>query len=195
MQVNLHRKTIDQQLNNALQTKGVDGSVFRWYLALQIDDISQYHAEKSDGREDELPYPSINLPSAPKASLYAQNKHYEQYQYHKDGIASCKNPALGIQLINCINPHSLHWSKHELPISEEVIQNCPLHTQRTQSMLNGDADATISNPNAEDHIRWVNEGREQTQDNNMSLNPPNMPSSFFVDSTLENTAKAASMIL
>ena len=69
MQVNLYQKNIDQHLSSALEKGGTNGSGFKWYLATQVYDVALYHPKNSDECEGLLPYPSINLPTAPKAIL------------------------------------------------------------------------------------------------------------------------------
>lgn len=189
MQVNLQRKTIDQQLNTSLHIAGAGGSVFQWYLALQIDDITQYHAEKETESEDSFPYPSINLPSAPKPSLYAQDKHYQ----HQNSLVLCKKPALNIHLMNCMHPNSLHWLKHEQPILNEIIENSPLHTQQAHAMQKREAET------AEINTIGVSDTFQSNTKNEVSVNMPSnmnrMPTNTFVDTTLENTASALNIVL
>jgi hypothetical protein len=194
MQVNFHAKTIDQQLSRALQTNGADGPFFQWYLALHIADITQYNAKTNEMFEDKLPYPSIEFPSAPKASLYAQKIHYEQYQLQSQALQHSKQPALTIQLSNCMHPHSLHWSNEEETIPTEIFENCPLHTQRAHLMQKGDAKTPVLGSNSQDDANLSNQWNNAGLDINNQTDFTTLPTDFFVDTTLENTATAAKMV-
>lgn len=181
MQVNLNKRTIDHHLSAALEKGGGNGPVFKWYLAMQIHDIT-HHLENDIESEDFLPYPRIKLPTAPKSNFYPQEKDYEEYHSSPHGLSTCKNPTLNIHLMNCIKPQCLHWSQYEQIIATEIIENSPLHTQqfhRQNPLVNGDV-------NADFDIVQVNK--------NEGVNTAsNMPTNMFVDNTLDNTAKAVKM--
>lgn len=184
MQINLHTKTIDHHLRSALEEGGTNGSVFKWYLAMQGNDARTYHPEKYAESEGLLPYPGINLPTAPKSNFYAHEKDYAECHVSQGGLSRCKNPSLNIQLRNCMKPQSLHWAKHEQMITAEVIENCPLHTQQTYR---------------KNHLAEQNVSADfdigQSFKSEVSNAASNLPTNIFVDTTVENTAKAVEMIL
>lgn len=182
MHVNLHKKNIDQHLSSALEKGGTNGSVFKWYLATQVNDVTSYHPKKSDESEGLLPYPSINLPTAPKANFYAQDRDYEEYFKLQEGLSRCKHPGVRIHFINCLRPQCLNYLRHEQLISHEIIVNSPLHTQQ----IHGNQLLQSHNSNEDSDINQPN----KSQVTNTNLH---MPSNLFVDATLENMAKSVDM--
>lgn len=182
MQVNLHKKSIDQHLSNALEKGGTNGSVFKWYLATQVNDVTSYHPKKWDESEGLLPYPSINLPTAPKASFYAQDTDYKESCQQQEKLSNYKHPAIPIHFMNCLKPQCLHYLRQEQLISHEIIDNSPLHIQQ----MYGKKPLPSYNSNEDLDINSTNINYETCANQKM-------PSNMFVDSTLENMAKSADM--
>lgn len=186
MQITLLTNSIDKQLSNAIQTAGTSGSEFHWYLALLVDDITHYHAKNNELIENELPYPSIDLPSTPKVSLYAKEQHYQQCVRQAESIHSSKQPVLQIQLANCLLPQSLHWAKEEQIFSQDIIENCPAHVQKAFM-----DHKTNSEPYAVSTENQLLQGAHKSEtilDSQLNSTKPN--SDFFVDTIFENASMA-----
>jgi hypothetical protein len=183
MQVNLYQKNIDQHLSSALEKGGTNGSGFKWYLATQVYDVALYHPKNSDECEGLLPYPSINLPTAPKANFYAQDSDYQESCKQQEALSKSKHPEVRIHFMNCIRPQCLNYLRCEQLISSEVIDNSPMHTQQ----LHGKQPLLSHRSNDNSDIN-------QAIESNAANTNPHMPSNFFVDATLENTARSVDMI-
>ncbi|MFT6268934.1 MAG: hypothetical protein ACJAVV_001752 [Alphaproteobacteria bacterium] len=90
-----------------------------------------YNAKNEGAIEHSLLYASINLPSAPKPSLYVENKHFTQYARQANSLHTCKHPSILIQFYNSLQPHSLHCTKEEQKLPVEVIENTSVFVQNT----------------------------------------------------------------
>jgi len=194
MQIDIQRKAIDQALSNTLQSKNADSVAFKWYLALHVNDITQYNAENAVHEYDELTYHSINQSSAPKPSLYSQAKHFTQYQHQTQSLQLCDHPNLFIQLSNCMQPHSLHWSKNEQLLPSDVIQNCPLHTQNKLSEHDKRSQSadTVYESHASVDSAWEHRFEKsgscskEAPNNNVQFESETPATNEFVDTTLAN---------
>ena len=182
MQVNLHKKTIDQYLCSALEKGGTNESVFRWYLAMQVNNVIHYHPEKQNECEGFLPYPSINLPSAPRSNFYAQEKDYQEYHKQHDGLSKCMDPAANIRFMNYLKPQCLNYSRHEQLIAVEIIENSPFYTQQIYGAN------PLHRQNSKENFDVNQSSIDEACDTNAD-----MPANLFVDATLNNTKSSVNM--
>lgn len=129
MNISLYIQSVDKQLSRTLHKAQHTSSTFAWYLAVQTTNAQSYHPKDSASIEHDLPYKRISLPSAPKSSLYTQNKHYSQYAKLSEALHRCDNPSALIQFYNNLQPQSLQYTVQEQKLPLALIENLPVFTQ------------------------------------------------------------------
>lgn len=158
MQILSHIQSLDRLLNSTLHNSGRETSTFAWYLTLQAANIEQYNAKNHEAVEDDLPYFSINLPSAPKATLYLQEEQLDKLNAQGAALHHCQKPALSIQFYNCLQPQSLHWQRQEQVIPFDVVENASIFAQNelrpiiTPDFPGSQIDETLTKDNFVDAI-------------------------------------------
>jgi hypothetical protein len=184
-------QSLDRKLNATLHQSGADASVFAWYLAVQLETLDQYHAEYDLEIEDKLPYPSMSLPSAPTASFYVEDKHFQQYAMQSAALQECKDPNLLIQLYNSLQPQSLHWQKELHQIPADVIENSSVFAQqklKPSLMTTNDTDKSLyDDERPSPHVFDQADYKVQSAHD--------LPRDTFVESTFETLEHALSFQL
>ena len=184
MQIFSYIHGVNKQLNRSLHEVGPDASQFQWYLAIQNSILERHDAENNVLIGNELPYKSIRLPSAPKASLYAQNKHFSQMEIHGAQLHTVKQPSLHVQFYNCLQPQNLASGAQAHVIPVDVYHNASLVAQnimKEEGSYRCEGDYSLNDNSAD------NEHSEQSNIYTVNGNGVNtgshLPTNDFVDST------------
>lgn len=183
MHIDTYIQSLDRQLNSSLQVNNANATMFAWFLALQTTQLERYHAKNEEVIEHDLPYASINLPSAPQVSLYVEPQHFTQRHRQKENLHRCSQPTLLVKFYNCLQPHSLVGNAQAQSIPHEVIENCPWycqqeHRQTAQTQL----DDFQGSPQQTINYDGISVARHSSEP---------LPSNAFVDNILANMEAAA----
>lgn len=127
-----HNSDVDHRISTSLSEKQgqINKSTFDWLLAIQVNNLSTNNAETSDDVSNDNLYTSITLQSAPQANLYAKPSDYDSYAKHYGTLTNSEYCTTRLNFLNALCPLSLHWQSGSQPISDEIIDNLPLHKQQ-----------------------------------------------------------------
>lgn len=193
MQVLSYIQSVDKQLNSVLHRPGNNASAFAWYLALQLPNDSSYSAKNVGAMGHEVPYAGMNLPSAPKASLYVQHKHFMQNTIQSIGLHSAEQPSILIQFYNSLQPQTLHCTRQEQKLPNDVIKNSPMLVQNTFKTFIEQNPSAVFNGSEHQFQSYQNINEDQSEDNSRPYEAASaLPDNNFVDATFANIKQAMS---
>jgi hypothetical protein len=198
MQISSYIESIDKQLSSTLHKAGHSNCEFSWYLALQMTSTKPYNAKNESAIEHSLLYASMNMPSAPKPSLYVQDKHFSQYAKQAISLHSCKHPSLLIQFYNSLQPHSLHSSKEQQKLPIDVIENTSIFVQECLKGNDYIKKSTALGYNSSDNKQAFNANSSSdmfSPHNNLHECVSDLPSNDFVDATFASIEQAMAIIV
>lgn len=98
-------------------------------------------------------YTGINLSTAPKSRLYAQNEDYIAADSLGAVLSNATNPNIALQWSQHFSPQALHHMGAAQVLNDDVIENCPFHIQKAHKPVNANSDANqqdVPNPNYTD---------------------------------------------